>query len=127
MTTDYQIEDVHQQCVEVVQDYIQRHIQEPLSRETLAEIAGYSVPHFHRIFTAHTGESAISYVRRLRLKRAGQKLRMGAVDIMDIALSAGYESHTTFSKAFKKQFGISPSQFRNLSCWQATDLLRKRS
>ena len=105
--------------------YIREHLNEPLHREVLAEIAGFSVPHFHRIFTAHVGESAISYIRRLRLERAGRKLRMGAVDITEVALAAGYETHAAFSKAFKQQFGLSPSEFRQLSCSKATQLLRK--
>lgn len=125
--TDYQLEETYQQCIDVVQDYIQHNIQQPLGRDILADVAGYSIPHFHRIFTACTGESAVSYVRRLRLIRAGQKLRMGAVDIMEVALAAGYESHAAFSKAFKKQFGISPREFRDLSCYESTNLLRKGS
>ena len=105
--------------------YIRVHISEPLDRETLADVAGFSVPHFHRIFTAHVGESAISYARCVRLERAARKLRMGAVDITEVALAAGYDSHASFSKAFKQQFGRSPSAFRQLNCWVATQLLRK--
>jgi AraC family transcriptional regulator len=105
--------------------YIRAHIGEPLSRERLADVAGFSVPHFHRIFTAHVGESAISYIRRMRLERAARKLRMGAVDITEVALAAGYDTHAAFSKAFKQQFGLSPSEFRQLGCWAATQLLRK--
>ncbi len=81
--------------------YIRQHINEPLNREMLAAVAGFSVPHFHRIFTAHVGESAASYVRRLRLKRA------------------------SFSKAFKQQFHLSPSEFRQLGCRAATQILMK--
>lgn len=123
--TEYPNEEIHHLRIARIHDYIRRHLHEPLNRETLAEVAEYSIPHFHRIFTAYTGESAVSYVRRLRLTRAGQKLRMGAVDIMEIAIAAGYESHAAFSKAFKKQFGISPSRFRRLSCFEASALLRK--
>jgi AraC family transcriptional regulator len=111
--------------IEEVMRYIREHISEPLNRETLAEVAGFSVPHFHRVFTAHVGESAISYVRRLRLERAARKLRMGAVDITEVALAAGYDTHAAFGKAFKQQFGLSPSEFRQLNCWVATQLLRK--
>jgi AraC family transcriptional regulator len=108
-----------------VTQFIREHINEPLDRETLAEVAGFSVPHFHRVFTATTGESAACYVRRMRLERAGQKLRMGAVDITEVALAAGYESHAAFGKAFKGYFGLSPSEFRQLSCSEATQLLTK--
>jgi AraC family transcriptional regulator len=110
-------------CVENVKRYIREHLHEPLDRETLAAVAGLSIPHFHRVFTAQVGESAAAYVRRMRLERAGHKLRMGAVDITEVALAAGYDSHAAFSKAFKQQFGLSPSEFRQLGCMAATQLL----
>lgn len=112
-------------CINYVKFYIREHINEPLHREILAEVAGFSVPQFHRIFTAQVGESAASYIRRLRMERAGRKLRMGAVDITQVALAAGYDSHAAFGKAFKQQFGLSPSEFRELGCSAATQLLKK--
>ncbi len=115
--------DTQTLCVENVKRYIREHLHEPLDRQTLAAVAGFSVPHFHRVFTAQVGESAAAYVRRLRLERAGRKLRMGAVDITEVALAAGYDSHAAFSKAFKQQFGLRPSEFRRLGCTAATQLL----
>ena len=108
-----------------VKQYIREHINEPLNREVLAEVAGFSVPHFHRVFTRHMGENISEYVRRVRLERAGRKLRMGAVDITEVALAAGYDTHAAFGKAFKQQYGLSPSEFRQLGCSAATQLLRK--
>ncbi len=125
MLTDTQSPPDNSDCIEEVMQYIREHINEPLNRAVLAEIAGFSVPHFHRVFTAHVGESAISYIRRLRLERAARKLRMGAVDITEVALAAGYDTHAAFSKAFKQQFGLSPSEFRQLGCSKATQILRK--
>jgi AraC family transcriptional regulator len=125
MLSELQVLEYHSDCVQDVMRYIREHIGEPLDRETLADVAGFSVPHFHRVFTAHVGESAISYIRRVRLERAGRKLRMGAVDITEVALAAGYDSHSSFSKAFKQQYGLSPSEFRQLGCMAATQLLRK--
>src|SRR5512141_1296998 len=113
----------YSECVEDVKRYIRNHIHEPIDRETLASVAGFPIPHFHRVFTAHVGESAISYIRHLRMERAGRKLRMGAVDITEVALAAGYDSHAAFSKAFRQQFGLSPSEFRQLDCRLATQLL----
>ncbi|HEY4490627.1 MAG TPA: AraC family transcriptional regulator, partial [Acidobacteriota bacterium] len=78
-------------CIEDVMRFIREHISEPLSREMLAEVAGFSIPHFHRVFTARVGESAASYVHRLRMERAGRKLRMGAVNITEVAFAAGYD------------------------------------
>jgi AraC family transcriptional regulator len=123
MVTDTQSLRATTDCIEDVKRYIREHIQEPLDRETLAAVAGFSIPHFHRVFTAQVGESAASYVRRLRLERAARKLRMGAVDITEVALAAGYDSHAAFSKAFRQQFGLSPREFRQLGCKAATQLL----
>ena len=125
MVTDTQLFQEYSETIEDVMLYIREHIHEPLNREMLAEVAGFSVPHFHRVFTAQVGESAVSYVRRLRMERAGRKLRMGAADITEVAHAAGYETHAAFSKAFKQQFGLSPSEFRQLGCNAATQLLRK--
>lgn len=108
-----------------VQQYIRKHLVEPLDRKQLAAVAGLSIPQFHRVFTASFGQSPTAYVRQLRLERAGHKLRMGAVDIGEVALAAGYETHTAFSKAFKQHFGLSPSEFRLLDCQTATKLLHK--
>jgi AraC family transcriptional regulator len=102
------------------------HLTEPLDRETLAQVAGFSVSHLHRVFTAAVGESIAAYVRRVRLERAARKLRMGAIDIGEVALAAGYETHAAFGKAFKKQYGLSPGAFRQLGCRAATQLLKER-
>ena len=125
MLTDVQALQETPICIQTVMRYIREHINEPLDREILASVAGFSVPHFHRVFTAHVGESAASYVRRLRLERAGRKLRMGAINITEVALAAGYDTHAAFSKAFKQQFGLSPREFRQLGCRAATQLLKK--
>ena len=108
-----------------VREFIGEHLDEPLDRARLAAVAGFSVPHFHRLFYVHVGENIGRYVRRLRLKRAGRKLRMGAVDIAEVAQAAGYDSHAAFAKAFKQLYGLSPSEFRELNCTSATQLLTK--
>ena len=123
--TDTQILTGYDERVNDVQKYVREHTDEALNREVLAAVAGFSVPHFHRIFTAHVGENIASYVRRVRLERAGRKLRMGAVDITEVALAAGYDTHAAFSKAFRQHFGLSPSEFRQLGCRAATQILSK--
>lgn len=115
----------HAECVQAVRRYIGQHLDEPLRREEIAAIAGFSVPHLHRLFIGEVGMSPAAYIRRMRMLRAGYKLRMGAVDINEVALAAGYATHAAFAKAFKKQFKLSPAAFRQLGCTAATQLLRK--
>lgn len=115
----------YQDRIDHIKRYISDHMNEPLTREMLAAVAGFSVPHFHRIFTAQVGVNIASYVRRERMVRAGRKLRMGAVDITEVALAAGYDTHAAFGKAFKQHFGLCPSEFRQLNCWTASEILRR--
>lgn len=115
----------HCDSIEIIERYISDHMDESLDRKVLATVAGYSIPHFHRVFVAGTGMNVAGYIRRARMIRAGRKLRMGAVDITEVALAAGYQTHAAFSKAFKQHFGLSPSEFRQLSCQAATQLLAK--
>lgn len=88
-------------------------------------MAGYSLPHFHRIFTAEIGENIAAYIKRVRLERAARKLMQGAVDLTQVALAAGYQSHAAFSKAFKQRYGYTPSQFRRLNFLIALETVRK--
>jgi AraC family transcriptional regulator len=47
------------------------------------------------------------------------------VNIAEVALAAGYQTHAAFGKAFKQHFGISPSAFRQLDCMHSTRILRE--
>jgi len=125
MTIDSNRPRGHLDRIDEVKRYVREHIDEALDRQVLAAVAGFSVPHLHRIFTASVGENIAGNVRRVRLERAGRKLRMGAVDITEVALAAGYDSHAAFGKAFRQRYGLSPSEFRQLGCRAATQLLRE--
>lgn len=92
--------------------YIQNHLDEELSLEKLASIAHFSEFHFHRIFTANTGESIKSYVRRLRLERATTDLTFTNLPIIQIAERAGYDTQQSFHRAFKEAFNETPKAFR---------------
>lgn len=95
--------------------YIQRNLDGDLSPDTLAELACFSVAHFHRIFKGMVGESLKEHVRRLRLEKAAYKLSYTDENVMGIALDARFESPETFSRAFKKMFKIPPSEYRTQS------------
>lgn len=101
-------------------DFIDAHLDEELSVERLSQVASFSKYHFHRQFSEYAGVSISRYVQLLRLKRATYRL-VFTVDtlIIDIALEAGFENPESFSRAFKKLFGQTPSQFRKAPAWEA--------
>ena len=111
--------------IDDVKEYIHQNTDQVLDRGQLANMAGYSLPHFHRIFTAEIGENIAAYIRRVRLERAAHKLIAGAVDLTQVAMAAGYQSHAAFSKAFKQRYGCTPSQFRKLNFMIALETVRK--
>jgi AraC family transcriptional regulator len=94
--------------------HIQDHLGEDLPLETLARVACFSPHHFHRIFGAMVGESVKEHIRRLRLERAAYRLQFGNQRVTDIVFDAGYETHESFTRAFRAMFGTSPSRFRKL-------------
>jgi AraC family transcriptional regulator len=100
-------------------EFIERHLDEPLSVEQLSRVAHFSKFHFHRQFSLYAGIGVLAYVRLLRLRQASYRLVFRKQErITDIALDAGFESPEAFSRAFKQAFGQSPSQFRKSPLWQ---------
>lgn len=101
--------------IEILQDtlaYIDAHLGDALDVETLAVRAGFSVWHFCRLFQWGVGCSVMGYVRSRRLAFAASDLKTGK-KILDIALAYGFETHSGFSKAFRRRFGCSPEVYRS--------------
>ncbi|WP_028588131.1 AraC family transcriptional regulator [Desulfocurvus vexinensis] len=103
-----------------VLDHLERHLDDDPSLEELAGVACFSPYHFHRIFTGMVGESLGAHLRRLRLQRAGHRLQFTALPVTRVALDAGYESLEAFSRAFRAQFGMAPSRWREAARAGAT-------
>jgi len=93
--------------------YIQQHLDEGLPLEDLARVAHFSPYHFHRIFRGIVGESLQEHIRRLRLERAAQRLKHTDRSVLEIALEAGFQTHESFTRAFRAVLGCSPSEFRS--------------
>lgn len=93
--------------------YARSNLDNPdISVETVADKAGFSTNYFNQVFAAHTGFSIMEYIRFERLRKAAQLLKTTGNDVLQIALEVGYESHEGFDRAFKRQYGISPVEYR---------------
>jgi len=95
-----------EKCVE----YIEAHIKENITVEEIAAEVGYSVFHFCRVFSLCKEMSVMEYVRSRKLSLASIELFAGR-RIIDIALDYGFETQSGFTKAFRKAFGYSPTQY----------------
>lgn len=108
----------HEQNIIRVCDYINQNLDDDLTLDMLSVVSGFSKYHFHRVFSAYTGLNLIKFIQMSRLKRASFRLVFKAdIKIIDIAFEAGFESAEAFSRAFKREFGQSPSEFRKSPKW----------
>ena len=95
--------------------YIENHFKEDINIEKVEDICHYSYRNINRIFQAIHGETIGKYVKRLRLEKAAQYLKYSETEVSDIAVEVGFQDRAAFSKAFKKRYHISPSEYRNNS------------
>ncbi|WP_249384110.1 GyrI-like domain-containing protein [Chitinivorax sp. B] len=96
-----------------VLDFIDQHLGESLELVQLADIAHFSPFHFHRLFTAIMGETLGDYIRRRRLAVAAFLLASQPQrPVLEIALSIGFGSGEALARAFKLQFGSTPTDWR---------------
>lgn len=98
--------------------FIDGHLDEHLSVETLSDVAAFSKHHFQRQFSSLFGISVGRYVQLARLKRASYRLAFrDECSVLDIALDSGFEGPEAFSRAFRRHFDQSPSRFRRGPQW----------
>lgn len=100
-------------AVQRMQDYIDGHLNAPITLSELARAAGYSQWHSARIFKELIGKTPFEYIRSLRLTKAALLLRDKQPKVIDVAFDFVFDSHEGFTRAFFKQFRVSPKKYSN--------------
>lgn len=100
-------------AISKMQKYINAHLHEDITLEDLSRAAGYSKYHAVRIFKELTGRTPFEEIRALRLTKAAQALQCSKDKVADIALDNGFGSHDGFTRAFFRQFGITPQKYQH--------------
>lgn len=94
-------------------DHIERQLDQELTVEGLALIGCFSPYHFHRVFGAVVGEPLMAFVTRLRLEKAAKLLaHERSTSVSSIAQRVGIGDSSVFARAFKREFGVSASRWR---------------
>lgn len=107
-------------------DYIETHLDQELSLDTLAEVANFSKFHFHRLFQAMVGETLNQFIQRIRLgKAASQLIYNPKKSITEVALDCGFSGSATFARAFKGMYGMSATDWRAGGHQQPESKIRK--
>lgn len=99
-------------CIKKSIEYIEHNLNNKIELKELADKAFLSKYHFHRIFHAAVGEPVAEYIRKRRLTEAANELLNTNNKIIDIALKYQFSTQESFTKTFKKFYGIPPKEFR---------------
>jgi AraC-like DNA-binding protein len=105
-------ESTQGELAEAAKTVLTQGFREPVSLDEVARRAGSSVFHLCRTFRRHTGSTLHGYRNQMRLRTALERVAAPASDLTDLALDLGYSSHSHFTSAFRKAFGMAPSAFR---------------
>jgi AraC-like DNA-binding protein len=108
-------------------EWMHRHYAEPFDLNRLAEAVHFSPSHISRLFRQYTGMTLTDYLTGTRLKEARSLLETSALSIRQVGLRVGFPDPAYFCRSFKRSFGVSPLQYRNVaSCPQPLALDAQR-
>ena len=97
--------------MEICKEYIFKNYGETVTARELADMTGYSLYHFCHVFRAYFDMSVGEYIRRFALNKAAADILDGR-PIIEASLDAGFDTAAGFSKAFRKQFGMSATEYK---------------
>jgi len=110
--TGTDIESHEQRLLKKVQAIVETNMSDPMfGVEELAREIGMSRTNLHRKIKSISGFSPSEFIRNMRLKKASILLLNQSNSISQVSFSVGFEDHSYFSKAFKKHYGVSPSEY----------------
>lgn len=98
--------------IRVVMDYLNSHLDEQFSLETLSEMVGICKSSLRRLFKEQSGKTVGEYVVELRMSTAARQLLISDKPISTIAYEVGYENPGYFTRVFRSYFGTSPYEYR---------------
>lgn len=101
-------------CLEISKAivYIHTHLNEKITIDQIARLVNMSTSHFTRLFKAETGETPLTYLRKVRLERVKKLLTTSNKSITEIALENGFNSSAYLATAFLKQYHLTPSAYQ---------------
>ncbi|MCX7677890.1 MAG: AAA family ATPase [Spirochaetes bacterium] len=114
-----------EQKVQKAIDYIKNNFTSDISREGLAAHLDINPDHLGKAFKLITGEKIGDYINRLRVEMAAERLIRTNEKIIEIAYAVGFESLSTFNRAFAKVMGLSPLEYRKIQREMVNKLIPK--
>ncbi|WP_044212517.1 GyrI-like domain-containing protein [Flammeovirga sp. OC4] len=127
LNTDTKIKKEYKNRIDRVFEFISENIDADLSLNKVAEVACFSPFHFHRIFKFITGETLNEYVTRQRIEKSALDLLHQDEAITTIAYKYGFSDNSSYSRSFKKYFGVSPAGFKKENPYRHSKIRQLKS
>lgn len=105
-------QNIHEETIGRITNHIQEHLFEKLEMDELISMSRLSKYHFREVFKKVTGENIASYIQRLRIDQIANLLLSTEKTLEQIAKQTNYQTKNSLSKAFKKHFGISTTEYK---------------
>lgn len=103
----------YKKLINKTEDYIENNLTEKINLDMLANHLNISKYYYHHIFSESRNETIKEFITRVKMERSAIYLVVNhSISITDIALKYGYSDSSSYNKAFKKFFGVSPTQYR---------------
>lgn len=102
----------HYEVIESALLHIENNLDQPLSLDSVADSVNMSKYYFHRLFSAITGSSLNNYILSRRLNASLQFIQSNQLSLTDISYLLNFGAQSSFTRAFKRQYGIAPSALR---------------
>ncbi|OBZ18487.1 DNA-binding response regulator [Bacillus sp. FJAT-27264] len=112
-STSNEIKDIRSEYVKKIQDFTDKNLHLDVSLRVLADHVNLHPTHLSKIYKIETGEGISEYISRLRMDRACHKLKTTSKKVYEISMEIGYMDPAYFIKVFKRQFGVTPQEYRD--------------
>lgn len=111
--TSNEIKDIRSEYVKKVQEFTDKNLHLDVSLRVLADHVNLHPTHLSKIYKIETAEGISEYISRLRMDRACHKLVTTTKKVYEISMEIGYMDPAYFIKVFKRQFGVTPQEYRD--------------
>ncbi|KXX69788.1 GyrI-like domain-containing protein [Flammeovirga sp. SJP92] len=125
--SDKELQADHRSRINRVFEFIEHNLASDLSLKTVAEVAFFSPYHFHRIFKLMTGETLNKYITRKRIEKSASDLLHQNTSTSALAHKYGFSDNSSYSRTFKKYYGVSPTEFKNLNTHRFSKISQLKS
>lgn len=111
--------DNYTRLINKTEDYIEINLDKQITLSDAAKNVNFSEYHFHRLFSKYSNETLKQFITRIKMERSAIYLAVNSeISITEIAFMYGYNSSSSYNKAFKKHYGMSPTEFRREQEWK---------